>query len=40
VTSALVGASSPTQLEDTVSSLANLSFSSEELERIETILKG
>jgi L-glyceraldehyde 3-phosphate reductase len=40
VTSVLVGASSATQLADSIKSLANLYFSSEELLQIETILKG
>lgn len=39
VTSALVGASSPAQLEQNLGALANLSFSQEELDAIETILK-
>ena len=39
VTSALVGASSPTQLEDSFKALQNLSFAPEELEEIESILK-
>ncbi len=40
VTSALVGASSVTQLEENVAALNNLSFSGDELEQIETILAG
>jgi L-glyceraldehyde 3-phosphate reductase len=39
VTSVLIGASSPAQLADSLKSLRNTSFSSDELERIETILK-
>lgn len=38
VTSVLVGASSETQLADSIKALENLSFESEELEKIETIL--
>jgi L-glyceraldehyde 3-phosphate reductase len=38
VTSVLIGASSPAQLADSLKSLRNISFSSDELERIETIL--
>ncbi|MEU0211869.1 L-glyceraldehyde 3-phosphate reductase [Streptomyces canus] len=40
VTSALVGASSPQQIEDSVGTIANLDFDAEELERIEAIVKG
>ncbi|WP_459643251.1 aldo/keto reductase [Kineococcus sp. NUM-3379] len=40
VTSALVGASSVRQLEDSVGAVANLDFSDEELTRIETVLAG
>jgi len=40
MTSALIGASSVKQVEDNVAALANLAFSDEELERIETILAG
>jgi L-glyceraldehyde 3-phosphate reductase len=40
VTSALVGASKPGQIENTVKSLDNLDFSTEELERIDSILAG
>lgn len=39
VTSVLVGASRVAQLEDTVASLQNLEFATDELARIETILK-
>ena len=39
VTSALIGASSVEQLEDSLASLNNLDFSDEELDRIESILK-
>jgi L-glyceraldehyde 3-phosphate reductase len=38
VTSALIGASRPAQIEDAVGALQNLAFSDEELQRIETIL--
>ncbi len=38
MTSVIVGASSTTQLSDNLGALDNLAFSSEELERIETIL--
>lgn len=38
MTSALIGASSVPQLEDSLAALNNLSFSDEELEQIETIL--
>lgn len=38
VTSALIGASRPAQVEDSAGALANLSFSAEELAQIETIL--
>ncbi|WP_330341727.1 L-glyceraldehyde 3-phosphate reductase [Streptomyces sp. NBC_00557] len=40
VTSALVGASSPRQLEDSVGALGNLDFDAEELARIDAIVKG
>jgi L-glyceraldehyde 3-phosphate reductase len=40
MTSALIGASRVAQVEDAVGTLANLEFSSDELARIETILKG
>ena len=40
VTSALIGASSVTQLEDNLASLNNLRFSDDELEQIESILKS
>ena len=39
VTSVLVGASSVAQLEDNLSTLANLKFSNEELKKIDQILK-
>ena len=39
VTSALVGASSPQQLEDSVTAIGNLEFSDEELARIEAVVK-
>ena len=38
VTSALIGASSVSQLEDNLAALENLSFSEEELAQIEKIL--
>ncbi|SMB80131.1 L-glyceraldehyde 3-phosphate reductase [Deinococcus hopiensis] len=40
VTSALIGASRPEQIDDAVGALRGLDFSGAELERIETILKG
>jgi L-glyceraldehyde 3-phosphate reductase len=40
ITSALIGASSVKQLEDNLAALNNLKFSDEELNRIESILKG
>ena len=40
VTSALIGASRVSQLEENVAALRNLSFSEEELNRIEDILKS
>jgi len=40
VTSALIGASSVKQLEDSLSALNNLKFSDDELDKIENILKG
>ncbi|GAB6990816.1 L-glyceraldehyde 3-phosphate reductase [Paenibacillus pini] len=39
VTSALIGASRVSQIEDNIAALKNLKFSQEELDRIETILK-
>jgi len=38
VTSALIGASKVSQIEDAVATLDNLHFSDEELQRIEAIL--
>jgi len=40
MTSALIGASRPEQIEDIVGALDNLEFSDEELEKIEIILSG
>jgi len=40
ITSVLVGASKPSQLQDSLKCLDNLSFSKEELKAIEKILKG
>ncbi|MEU1480272.1 L-glyceraldehyde 3-phosphate reductase [Streptomyces sp. NPDC001668] len=40
VTSALVGASSPKQIEDSVGTIANLDFDAEELARIDAIVKA
>ncbi|MPY57927.1 L-glyceraldehyde 3-phosphate reductase [Streptomyces spongiae] len=40
VTSALIGASSPQQLEDSVVAIRNLDFAPEELTRIDEIIKG
>ncbi|MCL4529610.1 MAG: L-glyceraldehyde 3-phosphate reductase [Chloroflexi bacterium] len=40
VTSALIGASSVKQLEDNLAALNNLKFSNEELDQIDSILKG
>jgi L-glyceraldehyde 3-phosphate reductase len=40
VTSALIGASKVSQIEENVAALKNLSFSEEELNRIEDILKS
>ncbi|MCX4853012.1 L-glyceraldehyde 3-phosphate reductase [Streptomyces canus] len=40
VTSALVGASSPKQIEDSVGTIAHLDFDAEELARIEAIVKA
>jgi L-glyceraldehyde 3-phosphate reductase len=40
ITSVLIGASRPEQLEDSLQCLENISFGSEELQRIETILNG
>jgi L-glyceraldehyde 3-phosphate reductase len=39
VTSALIGASRPSQIEENVAALNQLEFSSDELERIESILR-
>lgn len=39
ITSALIGASRVAQIDDAIGALENLEFSSEELEKIETILK-
>jgi L-glyceraldehyde 3-phosphate reductase len=38
VTSALVGASSPQQLEDSVAAIRNLDFDADELARIDAIV--
>jgi L-glyceraldehyde 3-phosphate reductase len=40
VTSALVGASSPQQIEDSVGTVRNLDFDDEELARIDAVVKG
>ncbi|MFK4104350.1 L-glyceraldehyde 3-phosphate reductase [Streptomyces sp. NPDC019531] len=40
VTSALVGASSPKQIEDSVGTIANLDFDTEELAKIDAIIKA
>jgi L-glyceraldehyde 3-phosphate reductase len=40
VTSALIGASKTSQIEDNLGALQNLSFSAEELTRIDQILSG
>ncbi|MER6012028.1 L-glyceraldehyde 3-phosphate reductase [Streptomyces bluensis] len=40
VTSALIGASSPEQLEDSVAAIRNLDFAPEELTRIDGIIQG
>jgi L-glyceraldehyde 3-phosphate reductase len=40
VTTALIGASKPSQIDDNVAAVKNLQFSSGELERIEKILAG
>jgi L-glyceraldehyde 3-phosphate reductase len=40
VTSALIGASRPSQIEENAAAIHNLTFSDEELQRIETILRG
>ncbi|MER6241649.1 L-glyceraldehyde 3-phosphate reductase [Streptomyces griseorubiginosus] len=40
VTSALVGASSPKQIEDSLGTIAHLDFEAEELARIDAIVKG
>jgi L-glyceraldehyde 3-phosphate reductase len=40
VTSALVGASSPQQLEDSVAAIGNLDFDAEELARIDEVAKA
>ncbi|RZK54679.1 MAG: L-glyceraldehyde 3-phosphate reductase, partial [Pedobacter sp.] len=39
VTSVLIGASKPAQVTDAIECLANISFSKEELDSIEEILK-
>ncbi len=39
LTSAVVGASSVTQLENSVAAVANLEFTADELERIEELLR-
>jgi L-glyceraldehyde 3-phosphate reductase len=40
VTSALIGVSSVTQLEDNVATIENLSFASDELDEIEKVLSS
>ena len=40
ITSALIGASSVSQLDDNLAALNNLSFSQEELDAIDAILSG
>ena len=40
MTSALIGASKPEQIDDAVAALDNLDLSAEELTRIEAILNG
>jgi len=40
VTSVLIGASKPEQLSDSLKCLDNITFSPEELEKINMILKG
>ena len=40
VTTVLLGASTPQQMLDNIGTLKNMSFASDELARIETILKG
>ncbi|MFE9613918.1 L-glyceraldehyde 3-phosphate reductase [Streptomyces sp. NPDC006012] len=40
VTSALVGASSPQQIEDSVATIRNLDFDADELDRIDAIIKA
>lgn len=40
VTSALVGASSPRQLEDSVEAVANLDFTEDELTRIDALVRA
>ena len=40
VTSALVGASSARQIEDSVAATRNLDFDAEELARIDSVVKG
>jgi L-glyceraldehyde 3-phosphate reductase len=40
VTSALIGASQISQIDDAVGTLKNLTFTSEELQKIENTLKG
>ena len=39
VTSALIGASSPQQIEDSVAAIGNLDFSADELARIDEIVR-
>ena len=39
ITSVLIGASRPSQVEDNVKAINNLEFSKEELDRIDEILK-
>ncbi len=40
MTSAVIGASRPSQIEDAVAALGNLSFSAEELKKIDAIVRG
>lgn len=40
VSSVLIGASSPGQLEDNVRAIGNIAFSEEETDAIEKVLKG
>ena len=40
VTSALIGASRVAQIEDVLGAVSNTDFSQEELDRIDTILRG